>query len=95
MNEALHTLSDEEFNAQRHMRHVPYNETATRAKHIIHILRHVFEREPPQIQRPLIIPQTLPPPQPIAVALMRRPVPPGGLNLFNLHAQTKDVLIKN
>ena len=53
------------------LRHLTYNESkTTRAQHIVHVLRNDVEREPPRIQRPLIIFQKLPPQQPIAAGLM-------------------------
>ena len=81
VHEALRTLSYEELSAQMQIRARPYNDSATRAPSIIQIRRHCFVGDPPQIQRPLIIPQALPPEQPIVAVLMRRPVTPGGRNV--------------
>ena len=54
-----------------HMRHLPYNESTTRAQDIFQILRHDFAQAPPQTLQPLITLQTQAPQQSVVVGLMR------------------------
>ena len=61
VNEAFHTLTDEELNAQMQMRQLAYNETTARAQTMIQLFRYDCERASPKTQQLLVIAQTLPP----------------------------------